>query len=191
MELMLEPGAASMDALALDQVVRTLNAERPELELKLESLHASGQPQAVFSALRKEFCDEQLHEVIQAGYHAQIAALRRNSAPARGARSVLYGGPELRKSRRYERLETVVIEKSESETLGSAQLNNFSAEGLMLRSGFAVTPGEGIKVRFEKPLVASASNVMDSKVVWCRDLAGHGEAASRFGIGVSLMHWPK
>jgi hypothetical protein len=141
--------------------------------------------------LRKEHCNEQLYEVIQAGYQAQLAALKKSAAPARDARPVLYGGPELRKSRRYERLEAVLIEKSESETLGPAQLNNFSAEGLMLRSGFAVTPGEGIRVRFEKPLVASAPNVMDSKVVWCRDLAGHGEAVSRFGIGVSLLHWPK
>jgi hypothetical protein len=83
----------------------------------------------------------------------------------------------------------VLVEKSEAEPIGPAQLNNFSAGGLMLRSGFALPPGELVQIRFEKPLLASISNVMTSRVVWCRDLAAHaGAEGARFGIGVSLVH---
>jgi len=46
---------------------------------------------------------------------------------------------------------------------------------MMLRSGFAIRPGELINIRFEKPLYASGSHVVASKVVWCRDLEAHGE----------------
>ncbi|CAG0951092.1 partial Secreted effector protein PipB, partial [Anaerolineae bacterium] len=186
--LALEPGAGGLDAFALDQAVQMLNEKRPELELKLDGFHSGGQPQADLTVLRKEYCNDQLREEIRAGYQVRMAALRRSQAAPPGALSVRAGGPELRKSRRYERLETVLVEKSESETIGPAQLNNFSAEGLMLRSGFAIPPGESIRVRFEKPLLASISNVMNSKVVWCRDLAAQGETDARFGIGVSLVH---
>ncbi len=96
-------------------------------------------------------------------------------------------GSELRKSQRYDRLESVLVEKSESDPIGPAQLNNFSAGGLMLRSGFALPPGELIKIRFENPLLASISNVMASRVVWCRDLADPGGTDARFGIGVRLV----
>jgi hypothetical protein len=138
--------------------------------------------------LRKEYCDEQLREEIRAGYQAQLVALRRSQAPRPGALPVRSGGSELRRSQRYERLESVLVEKSESEPIGPAQLNNFSAGGMMLRSGFALPPGELIQIRFEKPLLASIPNVMTSRVVWCRDLAAHGGADARFGIGVSLVH---
>jgi hypothetical protein len=47
-------------------------------------------------------------------------------------------------------------------------------------------PGDFINVRFETPLYASASNVVASKVVWCRDLEAHGETVNRFGIGIAL-----
>jgi len=187
LELVLEAGATGLDAFALDQVVQTLNEKRPERELKLEGFHSGGQPQAAFTVLRKEYCDEQLRAEIATGYQVQMAAWRRSPAAPRSDRSSRSGAPELRKSRRYERLETVLVEKPESEPLGPAQLNNFSAEGLMLKSGFAIAPGELIKIRFEKPLIASSSNVMTSKVVWCRDLAAHDEAVSRFGIGVTLV----
>jgi hypothetical protein len=45
-----------------------------------------------------------------------------------------------------------------------------------------------VRVRFEKPLLASIPDVMTSRVVWCRDLAASGEEGSRFGIGVTLVH---
>jgi hypothetical protein len=154
----------------------------------LENFHAGGQPHANFTVLRTEFCDAPLREEIRTGYAAQIAKLRRGAAGLKDSWTAGHGGSELRKSRRYERLESVVIEKSESETLGQAQLNNFSAEGLMIRSGFAIPPGEAVKIRFGKPLLASASNVMASRVVWCRDFGAQVESVSRFGIGLSLVH---
>ena len=45
-----------------------------------------------------------------------------------------HAGPELRKSLRYARAETVMVEKSRSDILGYAHLENFSAEGMMLFS---------------------------------------------------------
>ena len=185
-ELVLESGVTPLDAFVMDQVVQAINEKRPELELKLDSFHSGGQPHAVFTVPRREYCDEHLRDEIKAAYETHIVKVKRSTVSLKDALSVRYGGPELRKSRRFERLETVTIEKPESELLGSAQLNNFSAEGMMLRSGFAIRPGELINIRFEKPLYASGSQVVASKVVWCRDLEAHGETVSRFGIGIGL-----
>ncbi|NTW68161.1 MAG: PilZ domain-containing protein, partial [Nitrospirae bacterium] len=66
------------------------------------------------------------------------------------------------------------------------ELHNFSAGGMMLRSNFAIRPGEIIRVRLDKPLYTSASKLMNSKVVWCRDLNDQDDTVTRFGIGVSL-----
>jgi hypothetical protein len=98
-----------------------------------------------------------------------------------------HAGAELRKSIRYARSETVMVEKSRSDILGYAQLKNFSAEGLMLFSDVAMRPGEVIKVRFDKPLLTSIPKTVTSMVVWCRDLENQEEAISRFGIGLRLM----
>jgi uncharacterized protein YjbI with pentapeptide repeats len=185
-ELVLESGVTPLDAFVMDQVVQAINEKRPELELKLDSFHSGGQPHAVFTVPRREYCDEHLRDEIKAAYETHIVKLKRSTVSLKDALTVRYGGPELRKSRRFERLETVTIEKPESELLGSALLNNFSAEGMMLRSGFAIRPGELINIRFEKPLYASGSHVVASKVVWCRDLEAHGETVSRFGIGIGL-----
>jgi Probable Zinc-ribbon domain/PilZ domain len=95
-------------------------------------------------------------------------------------------GMDLRKSRRYERAETVMVEKLRTEIIGYAQLKNFSADGMMLLSDFAVSPGEFIKIRFDKPLHSSIPKTVASRVVWCRDLENKDEAVSRFGIGLSL-----
>jgi hypothetical protein len=101
--------------------------------------------------------------------------------------SPLHAGAELRKSIRYTRLETVMVEKSQSDILAYAQLKNFSAEGMMLFSDVAMRPGEFIKVRFDKPLHTSIPKIVTSRVVWCRDLEEHETAGSRFGIGLRLM----
>jgi hypothetical protein len=93
---------------------------------------------------------------------------------------------ELRKSMRYERAATVMVEKPHSEITGYAQLKNFSAEGIMLLSDFAVRPGEFIKVRLGKPLHSSAQSTLACRVVWCRDLESKDEAVSRFGAGLSF-----
>lgn len=99
-----------------------------------------------------------------------------------------YAGSDVRKTRRYERLETVMIGRHGEEILGYAQLNNFSAEGLMLRSDFAISPGEFIEIRFDKPLHSSVSKIMTTRVVWCRNLEAQNETDSRFGIGVNLVN---
>jgi len=98
-----------------------------------------------------------------------------------------YGGTELRKSRRYERAETVMVEKLRSEIIGYAQLKNFSADGMMLLSDFAVRPGEFIKIRFDTPLHASVPKIVASRTVWCRNLEDEDETVFRFGIGLCLM----
>lgn len=89
---------------------------------------------------------------------------------------------------RYQRSETVMIGKPGEEILGYAQLSNFSAEGLMLRFDFAISPGELIEIRFDKPLHSSISKVMTTRVVWCRDLEAQDETDSRFGIGVNRVY---
>jgi hypothetical protein len=98
-----------------------------------------------------------------------------------------HAGMDVRKSRRYERAETVMVEKLRTEIIGYAQLKNFSADGMMLLSDFAVRPGEFIKVRFDRPLHSSIPKIVASRVVWCRDLENKDETFSRFGIGLSLI----
>ena len=99
-----------------------------------------------------------------------------------------YAGSDVRKTRRYKRLETVMIGRPGEEILGYAQLNNFSAEGLMLRSDFSVSPGEFVEIRFDKPLLSSVSKIMTTRVVWCLNLETQDETDSRFGIGVNLVY---
>ena len=94
-----------------------------------------------------------------------------------------YDGHELRKTRRYEHSGTVMIEKLPSEIIGYAQLRNFSADGIMLQADFAIKRGEINTIRLDKPLYPSSSNVVTTKVVWCRDLESQSETDSRYGIG--------
>ena len=100
--------------------------------------------------------------------------------------TVIDSGTDWRRNRRYIRSVVVMLEQPSSGVLGYAELHNFSAGGMMLRSNFAIRPGEIIRVRLDKPLYTSASNLMTSKVVWCRDLNDQDDTVTRFGIGVSL-----
>jgi hypothetical protein len=96
-------------------------------------------------------------------------------------------GDELRKGRRYERPAVVMIEKARSGIMGYAELHNFSAGGLMLRSEFSLKPGDIITVKLDRPLHSSTSTTMTGKVVWCRNMEAEDEASSPFGIGLSLI----
>jgi hypothetical protein len=80
-----------------------------------------------------------------------------------------------------------MVEKPHSEILGYAQLKNFSAEGMMLFSDFALHPCEFIKIRFDTPLHASVPKIVASRTVWCRNLEDEDETVFRFGIGLCLM----
>jgi hypothetical protein len=66
-------------------------------------------------------------------------------------------------------------------------LKNFSAEGMLLFSDVAMSPGEFIKVRFDKPLHSLIPKIVASRVVWCRALEDQEEMVSHFGIGLRLM----
>jgi hypothetical protein len=98
-----------------------------------------------------------------------------------------YQGKELRKSRRYEHVSTVMIESPHAGIFGYAQIYNYSAGGMLIRSDFAISPGTVIKVNLEKPLYSSASNSVASRVVWCRRFEQERGGYSRYGIGVSLI----
>jgi hypothetical protein len=98
-----------------------------------------------------------------------------------------YHGKELRKSRRYEHVATVMIESSQAGIFGYAQMYNYSASGMLIRSDFPINPGNLIKVNLEKPLYSSVSNTVDGRVVWCRRFEQERGRYSRYGIGVSLI----
>ena len=98
-----------------------------------------------------------------------------------------YQGKELRKSRRYEHVTTVMIESSQAGIFGYAQMYNYSASGMLIRSDFPINPGTLIKVNLKKPLYSSASNTVESRVVWCRRFERERGKYSRYGIGVSLV----
>jgi hypothetical protein len=80
-----------------------------------------------------------------------------------------------------------MIEKPRSEIIGYAQLRNFSADGMMLQADFAINRGEINTIRLDKPLYPSSSNVVTTKVVWCRDLESQSESDSRYGMGFILL----
>jgi hypothetical protein len=98
-----------------------------------------------------------------------------------------YQGKELRKSRRYEHVSTVMIESPQAGIFGYAQMYNYSAGGMLIRSDFAISPGTLIKVNLEKPLYSSVSKTVDSRAVWCRRFEQERGRYSRYGIGVSLI----
>ena len=117
---------------------------------------------------------------LPAGSHSRLAVFREAAAAP-------LSGNELRKGRRYERPAIVMIEKARSGILGYAELHNFSAGGMMLRSEFSLRPGEIITVKLDKPLHASVSTSMTGRVIWCRNMETEDEASSPFGIGLSLI----
>ena len=98
-----------------------------------------------------------------------------------------YQGKELRNSRRYEQVSTVMIESPAAGIFGYGQMYNYSAGGMTIRSDFPISPGTLIKVSLEMPLYSSASNTVDSRVVWCRRFENELGQYSRFRIGVSLI----
>ena len=98
-----------------------------------------------------------------------------------------YQGKELRKSIRYEHVSTVMIESPLAGIFGYAQMYNYSAGGMMVRSGFPIRPGILIKINLPKPLYSSGSNTVDSRVVWCSRFEQEWEQHSRYCIGVSLL----
>ena len=104
-----------------------------------------------------------------------------------GANSTAYVGQELRKTMRSEHSGTVMIENPRSEIIGYAQLRNYNAAGIMLQADFAINQGEINKIRLDKPLYASSSNVVTTKVVWCRDLESQNETDYGYGIGLILL----
>jgi len=96
-------------------------------------------------------------------------------------------GKELRRSKRYVEGSTVMIESSQAGIFGYGQMNNYSASGMLIRSDFPIRPGSLVKIRLEKPLYASESNVVESRVVWCKPFEDDTGRSSRFGIGVRLI----
>jgi hypothetical protein len=96
-------------------------------------------------------------------------------------------GKELRRSKRYVDVATVMIESTHAGIFGYGQMNNYSATGMLIRSDFPIRPGTFIKIRLEKPLYSSESNVVDSRVVWCKPVEDDNGRSSRFGIGVRLI----
>jgi hypothetical protein len=103
------------------------------------------------------------------------------------AQVVAHSGAELRKSRRYARFETVMVERRGYEAFAYAHLINFSAEGMSLQSDFGIPPGETFRVQFEKPLHTSLRETVMCKVVWCREPEDHEEGFSLFSMGVLLI----
>lgn len=98
-----------------------------------------------------------------------------------------YQGKEQRRSRRYALVSTVMIESPQAGIFGYAQVYNYSAGGMLIRSDFPVNPGAPIKVNLEKPLYSSTSNRVDTRVVWCRRFEKERGQYSRYSIGVSLI----
>jgi hypothetical protein len=114
------------------------------------------------------------------GAHSRMTAFRETTASP-------LSGNELRGGRRYERPAIVMIEKARSGILGYAELHNFSAGGMMLRSEFSIKPGEIIRIKMDKPLHASASTTMTGRVIWCHNMEADEDASAPFGIGLSLI----
>jgi uncharacterized protein YjbI with pentapeptide repeats len=70
-EFVFQQAFSPLNALLMDRVVKTINQEKPEFELSLDSLIVRGIPRAVFSVLHKEHCDQAL-SLINAQYLAHL-----------------------------------------------------------------------------------------------------------------------
>lgn len=53
-EYVFEHGFTPLDAVVMDRIVRAINEQHPEFELKLDSLQSRGQPHATFSVLHQK-----------------------------------------------------------------------------------------------------------------------------------------
>jgi hypothetical protein len=115
------------------------------------------------------------------------ASIHRPLRPLHEQERVAYQGREHRRSMRYVHVATVMIESSQAGIFGYAQMKNYSAGGILIRSDFPLRPGILVKVRLEKPLYASGSDVVESRVVWCRPFEDDSGQHSRYGIGVNLL----
>ncbi len=80
-----------------------------------------------------------------------------------------------------------MIESPTAGIFGYAQMFNYSAGGMMIRSDSPISPGTLIKVNLDKPLFSSVSNTVDSRVVWCQRFEKEWKQYSRYRIGVSLI----
>ena len=125
---------------------------------------------------------------------SDLRATRSGKPPAGSALKQLgeqesqqHHGKEQRKGRRYFQPVTVMVESFQAGIFGYAQMHNYSAGGMLIRADFQLSPGDLVKIRLEKPLFASVSNVVDSRVVWCRKFEDETGSYTRFSIGVSLM----
>lgn len=112
--------------------------------------------------------------------YASLKPLHEQASPG-------YKGKELRKSRRYEHVSTVMIESSQAGIFGYAQMHNYSGGGMLIRSDFPISPGTLIKINLEKPLYSSVSHTVESRVVWCRRFEQEQGQYSRYDIGASLL----
>lgn len=115
------------------------------------------------------------------------AAIYTPLRPLQEQESAPHAGLELRRSKRYAHVSTVMIESSLAGIFGYGQMNNYSAGGMLIRSDFPIHPGTLIRIRLEKPLYASVADMVESRVVWCRPLEDDSGKNSRFGIGVNLI----
>ena len=74
-EYFFEQGFSPLDAVIMDRVVQGINKREPQIELRLDSLHARGHyPHAVFTVLHKEDAESALEQV-KAGYETRIKVL--------------------------------------------------------------------------------------------------------------------
>jgi len=73
-EYAFENGFSPIDTFVMDQVVQSINSQRPEIELKLDSFHSRGQPRAVFTVFHKHDVDEAKKQIVYE-YEKRIANL--------------------------------------------------------------------------------------------------------------------
>ena len=73
-EFPLEGEFMPMNAILMDQIVKSINQRNPDLELSLDSLIFRGAPRAVFSVLHKQQCHKAL-TCIEETYQLHMAAM--------------------------------------------------------------------------------------------------------------------
>ena len=100
--------------------------------------------------------------------------------------SQLSAATGFRKSRRYRRKSTVILEEAKSGAWSYAQSKDFSSEGMLLESEVAFKPGTRINIKFGSQSFNSTGKIYKSTVKWCKEYADE-DSIFTYGVGVKFI----
>jgi len=93
---------------------------------------------------------------------------------------------ENRTSKRLKYKATVMVEVRDAGIFHYATMNNFSGDGLLCGSDYALRPGIFITIRVDNPPFAAAPKIYLGKVLRCEELKGIYDSHF-YGFGIRII----